>query len=200
MFTARRGRMFDWLETVRDMTDCGKGSPIEHVHRQGMIGENFMAVHANYLAPGDADLLGRGKASVVHCPRSHAYFGHAPFPYDDLAAAGVNICIGTDSLASMDRASDGTCELNMFAEMQAFAVQRPNLTPRTLVRLVTIHGARALGKAGQLGELSPGACADLISIPFSGPTRGAWKAVVRHSGAVSGVMIDGCWAVQPPPE
>jgi cytosine/adenosine deaminase-related metal-dependent hydrolase len=72
MFTEARGVMYDWLRrSGRDMTDCGLGSPVEHLSRCGLLGENLLAVHANYLGPKDAALLGRRKVSVAHCPRSH---------------------------------------------------------------------------------------------------------------------------------
>ena len=38
--------------------------------------------------------------AVVHCPRTHAYFGHRPYPLAKMLAAGVNVALGTDSCAS----------------------------------------------------------------------------------------------------
>src|SRR5438046_899043 len=38
MFTHARGPMFDWLKrNERDMTDCGFGSPVEHLERNGCM-------------------------------------------------------------------------------------------------------------------------------------------------------------------
>ena len=96
-----RGHLFDWLKSQRDMSDCGDGTPVEQVRRCGLLGENFLAIHANCLQPADIEALAQSQSSVVHCPRSHAYFRHQPFLYNELAAAGVNVCLGTDSLASV---------------------------------------------------------------------------------------------------
>jgi len=101
MFERRRGPLFDWLKSQRDVSDCGEISPIEQLDRLGMLSENFLAVHANYVSECDAKLLGEKGCSVVHCPRSHEYFGHKKFPHQMLSDAGVNICLGTDSLASV---------------------------------------------------------------------------------------------------
>src|SRR5581483_6284649 len=117
----------------------------------------LLAVHVNYLAPGDAALLGRRKVSVVHCPRSHAYFRHRRFPLDELASAGVNICLGTDSLASIYQKPKKSVELSLFDEMRAFAEANPEAMPETILQMATINGAHALGMKGQIGELSPNA-------------------------------------------
>ena len=88
MFMHGRGKMFDWLRrNGRDMSDCGLGSPVQHLERHGLLAKNLMAVHVNYLAPGDDTLLAKRKVSVVHCPRSHAYFKHQPFPLARTALA-----------------------------------------------------------------------------------------------------------------
>ena len=56
MFMDARGRMFDWLQrNDRDRSDCGRGSPVAHLARNDMLGENLLAVHVNLLAPGDTD-------------------------------------------------------------------------------------------------------------------------------------------------
>jgi cytosine/adenosine deaminase-related metal-dependent hydrolase len=197
MFMDARGRMYDWLKGQRDMSDCGRGSPVQHLERCGCLGENLLAVHVNCLARGDAALLGRRGVHVVHCPRSHDYFGRAKFPRRRLAAAGVNLSLGTDSLASIRTLRGHSPRLDLFAELRAYAGQFPTVTPEEIVRMVTVNAALALGRVGELGELSPGAAADLIAIPFSGRTSRVWDAVVHHEGDVLASMIDGRWVIAP---
>jgi cytosine/adenosine deaminase-related metal-dependent hydrolase len=197
MYLHRRGPMYDWLRKQRDMSDCGLGTPVAQVARCGLLGLNFLAVHANYLEAHDVAALARARASVAHCPRSHAYFGHRPFPYSQLAAAGVNVCLGTDSLASVKTTSRAKAELNMFAEMRAFALSQPDVAPAEVLRMATQAGARALGCQGRVGALFPHALADLIALPFTGKTEDAPAAVVHHTGELSAAMIDGRW-ISPP--
>ena len=161
------------------------------LERNGALHENLLAIHVNYLAPGDAELLARGKVNVVHCPRSHDYFRHQPFPLKELSEVGVNICLGTDSLVSVYRKPKQKVALNMFDEMRALAKGHPSLAPATILEMATVNGARALGMAGQIGELSPGAFADLIAIPFAGKVADANAAALHHAGNVSAAMIDG---------
>lgn len=198
MFTRGGGAMFDWLaRNGRDMADCGRGSPVQHLERLGALDENLLAIHVNYLAGGDAEILGGRGAHVVHCPRSHAYFGHRKFPREELERAGVNLCLGTDSLATVVKPRRQPVELNLFAEMQALASVDAALPSRSIVNMATINGARALGLAGRVGELAAGAAADLIALPFDGPLKGVWRAVVQHQGPVSASMIGGQWALPP---
>jgi len=193
MFMYRRGPLYDWLKSQRDMSDCGLGSPVRHLERCGYLNENLLAVHVNYLWRDDAAVLGQRKVSVVHCPRSHAYFRHLLFPRAELAAAGVNICLGTDSLASVMKVRNQPIELNMFAEMRALASTAPDLPAAAILRMATTHGAEGLGRKGEIGELSPNAFADLIAIPFSGKIADVHEAAIHHPGKVSASMIDGRW-------
>ncbi len=196
MFAHARGKMFDWLKrNERDNSDCGLGSPVKHFARHKMLGENLIAAHVNLLAHGDAKLLGKHRVHVVHCPRSHAYFRHPPFLRERLSNAGVNLCLGTDSLATTRKTGKQKPELNMFEEMRQLAASDKNVSQEEILRMVTINGARALGLAGEVGELSKNAFADLITIPFGGKIAEAYDTVLTHAGSVSASMIDGRWAM-----
>jgi cytosine/adenosine deaminase-related metal-dependent hydrolase len=198
MFMHGRGEMYHWLaRSGRDMSDCALGSPIQHLERHGALNERLLAVHVNCLAPGDAALLARRKVSVVHCPRSHAYFQHPAFPLTELSSAKVNICLGTDSLASVYKSRKLTVELNLFDEMRAFAGAHPAVTPKRILEMATTNAARALGLKSQAGELSPGAFADFIALPFHGKIPDAYGAILHHRGNVAASIIDGQWAVPP---
>jgi cytosine/adenosine deaminase-related metal-dependent hydrolase len=198
MFTRRQGEMFDWLRrNARDMSDCGHGSPVEHLHRCGMLGPNLLAVHANYLEPRDAALLGGARASVAHCPRSHFYFRHKPFPLRALRRAQVNVCLGTDSLASVCKTPRQTLQLNMFEEMRVLAESDSAPRPLEILQMATLNGARALGLEGKVGQIAAQALADLIALPFSGKLARVHDAILEHPGPVAASMIDGQWAIEP---
>jgi cytosine/adenosine deaminase-related metal-dependent hydrolase len=198
MFTHARGEMFDWLKrNGRDNSDCGLGTPLQHLERAGLPGKNLLAIHANYLDEADFALLAKRKVSVVHCPRSHDYFQHRKFPLEKLLQAKVNVCLGTDSLATVIKADKQELDLNLFQEMQSFARTYPEQSPQTILKMATTNGARALGLAGKIGELSGFSSADLITIPFTGPIANAEEAVVNFPGRVRASMIAGQWAITP---
>ena len=198
MFTRAGGAMHDWLKrNERDNSDCGLGSPVAHLARNKLLRENLLAIHVNFLARGDARLLGKHGVHVVHCPRSHAYFKHPSFHRKRLANAGVNLALGTDSLATVRRIGKQKLELDMFAEMRALAKKDKHVSPAEILRMATINGAKALGLAGQIGELAEDAFADLIAIPCAGKKTDVHESVLAHAGPVLAGMIDGRWTIPP---
>ncbi|HEU6449507.1 MAG TPA: amidohydrolase family protein [Verrucomicrobiae bacterium] len=197
-FIGARGNMFDWLQkNGRDMADCGFNSPVAHLHRTGLLDENLLAIHVNCLATGDAELLGNNRVNIVHCPRSHDYFRNPPFPRKELTHSGANICLGTDSLATVRKHGNEKPALNMFSEMQLLASKNKSLPREEILKMATINGARALGLSGKIGELSENAFADLMAIPFRGKVADIFDAVVHHASTISAVMVDGKWAIAP---
>ncbi|MFO1460593.1 MAG: amidohydrolase family protein [Verrucomicrobiota bacterium] len=197
MFMYRRGPMFDWLEPQRPMDDCGLGSPVQHLERCGLLSDTHLAVHVNYLWHGDAERLGRSGTHVVHCPKSHTYFGHHRFPREELESAAVNCCLGTDSLASTLSVRGRPPRLSLLAELRELLGHDATLSPSDALRLATVNGARALGLAGRRGELRTGTQADLIAIPFSGSLGDAAAGVIAHEGRVAASLIAGDWAIAP---
>ena len=147
--------------------------------------ENWIVVHLNELEDDDFDLLTRStkKFSIVHCPRSHDYFGHSPFQFHKLRELGFNICLGTDSLASND-------DLSLFGEMRAFQKKFPAVSPEEILKMVTVNSARALREENSLGKIRYEFAADLIAIPIAGSTL-AFDEIVAFNRAVSWSMIDG---------
>lgn len=198
MFSRAAGDLHDWLKrNDRDTSDCGRVTPVKHLDRQNALGPNLLAVHVNYLGSKDTALLRKNKVNIAHCPRSHFYFKHRKFPYRKLSRAGINVCLGTDSLATVYKKHRQNVELNLFDEMRAFAAKNRHVSAKKILQMATINGARALGLAGQIGEISAGALADLVAIPFRGRIESVHHSVINHRGEVKASMIGGSWAVAP---
>ena len=186
MFREARGELYEFLKEIgREISDCNGETPVERF-LQAMEGNHpCMLVHLNELAETDFELLARtGKnCSIVHCPRSHEYFGHSPFHFEKLRDIRLNICLGTDSLASND-------DLSLFAEMRALQKEFPNLLPEEILKMVTTNAALALRQENELGKIHVGFVADLIAIPISKST-GIFEEIVAFSQAVNWSMLRG---------
>ena len=122
--------------------------------------------------------------TITHCPGSHRYFGHAPFPLERLRSLGFNICLGTDSLAS-------NSSLSLFEEMRELQRKAPSLSPRDLLEMVTTNPASALGQAKLLGRVRAGYRADLIGLPLAISGRDLLDQIVAFNEPVRWMMIDG---------
>src|SRR5207253_6647085 len=146
---------------------------------------DWFLVHLNELSGSDFDLMATAvnKFSIVHCPRSHDYFGHSPFQFQKLRDLGFSVCLGTDSLASND-------DLSLFAEMRAFQKKFPNVSPGEVLKIVTVNGARALRQDKSLGQIRVGSSADLVSVPVASSIS-AFEEIVAFDRTVSWSMIGG---------
>lgn len=134
-------------------------SPVEYARRLGLLGARPVLAHVNYADDDDLDLLAGSGASVAYCPRTHRFFEHPPHRYRDMLARGVNVCVGTDSLASND-------SLSILDELR-FLRREDRFTPDDgLLRMGTVAGARALGLEDQIGSLAAGRRADFVVIPL----------------------------------
>jgi aminodeoxyfutalosine deaminase len=143
-------------------------------------------IHGNYLRPDDPVPPG---ATVVYCPRTHAFFGHPPHPFRELLARGVRVALGTDSLASNP-------DLDLLAEARFLRRLDPELPGALLLRLATLAGAEALGWAGETGSLEAGKSADLAVVPLTnGPDGHPHDLVLAGEEPVSRVMCRGRWLV-----
>jgi 5-methylthioadenosine/S-adenosylhomocysteine deaminase len=87
--------------------------------------------------------------------------------------------------------------LSLFEEMRALAKNEPSLSARKIVQMATLNGARALGLGGRIGQLSAGAFADLVALPFTGNLADIYDGVLHHQGDVAASMIDSQWALAP---
>ena len=186
MFRDASGPAFDFLKSIgRPMDDCGHETPLSFVMRNQPISEDWIVAHLNELSEGDFETLARApKFQIVHCPRSHSFFGHAPFALDRLRALGFNICLGTDSLAS-------NSSLSLFAEMRELLRKEPALSPREVLAMVTVKAARALGLGNVLGQIRPKFHADLIALPELDSTANVEENIVSFDGAVPWMMVNG---------
>jgi len=196
MFALGSGPLHAFLSVLdRPMHDCGHDTPFGWLWRNGAIGGDWILAHMNDLKASDFALLetiSREKLPhIVHCPGSHAYFKHPPFAFGKLAGLGVNLCVGTDSLASTD-------SLSLLGELRRLQSCEPGLSAENLLHTITLAPARALQKEGELGCLEAGATADMIAIPFDGAPQQAADACVSFTGLVPWMMVDGKVLPVPP--
>jgi len=189
MFRHARGPLYEFMRSLkRPMGDCGVSAPFSRLWQSGAIDSGWLLTHMNELTDEDFALLASlpagGTPHIIHCPGSHRYFRHSRFAYRILHEMGVNICIGTDSLASTD-------SLSLLAELRWLRAKEEWLTAEDALRTVTVNPARALQRDNLLGRIAPGALADLIAIPICGKFPDIHEELVAYAKPVPWMMIDG---------
>lgn len=150
----RRGR---WAENYQPPG----ASPASYLHGLEFLGARTLAVHGAWLSAADCGLLAGTGTWLVLCPRANRYTGAGTPPVPDLLKAGVNLALGTDSLA-------GNWDLNLFGEMVWLYENFPAYGGDLWLRLGTLQGAQALGRERELGSITPGKKAALGFIPLQG--------------------------------
>jgi len=138
-------RLGMWDDSL--LAEFGRGrTPIAHfvagVENGGERSTPRVVAHVNDLGT-DIEALKSFGAAVAYCPRASDYFKapqyFGPHPYRSLLAAGVPVALGTDSVINLP--SD---DLSILDEMR-YLYARDATDPVMLLRMATLHGARALG-------------------------------------------------------
>ena len=113
----------------------------------------WLLAHCNYVSDDDIELLGQTRASVAYCPIASEYFGHEKHRYRDMLEAGVNVCLGTDSIVCQPPAPQEKQPLGVLPQMRRLH-RRDGTDPGLLLEMATAHGRRALQVDGPLHRLA----------------------------------------------
>jgi len=139
-------------------------SPLERLHRLGLLGPGFIGVHAVHLAESDLELLAATGSSIAHCPTSNLKLASGIAPVVRMRQLGINVGLGTDGAASNNR-------LDLFGEMclasllaKGTSGDASALPAREVLRMATLNGAIALGLSHEIGSITAGKAADLCAV------------------------------------
>lgn len=145
----RRGPLWEWYGRAGFTCDfLHHGSPAARLAASVPRDRSVILVHNCCVTQRDIDLVMDHFTAKVWwclCPRSNRFISRLQPPLELMRRNGLNICLGTDSLASNDR-------LSVFEEMRMF----PCVPLPELLAWAAQGGAEALGMADELGEVAPG--------------------------------------------
>lgn len=170
-FLSRRGMKRQDLELKASR-------PLPHLMALGVVDQNTLLIHGVHLSRSEAAMLAGAGASLCICPRSNLGLTGAMAPVAKLVDAGVNLALGTDSLASAP-------DLSLWAEMAVLYNRFPGLDPELILAMATTGGAKALGLGRFFGGIFPGAAGPLAFVPLADlPMAEALGALVSgdHAG------------------
>jgi len=139
------------------------GSPVQFLDESGFLDARVLAVHGVQMTTEDLDRLVARGSTLVTCPRSNGHTGAGAPPIEDFYNYGVNVAVGTDSLASAP-------DLNVFAELATLRALAPTVSAAALLDSATRQGARALGFDAEYGTIEPGKLARLLVVDIPART------------------------------
>ncbi len=161
-------------------------SPIQYLENEGLLTDRCLYAHVNYPSESDMELLANRRATVVYCPKSHAFFQHQPHKMDQMIEMGIPVALGTDSLASND-------SLCMLEEVRLASKRFPHVPAATIFEAGTTTGAKALRISDDYGTLEPGHKASFFVADLKAPPdpQGIFKQLLSPEAEIVRVVAWG---------
>jgi putative selenium metabolism protein SsnA len=191
-------------EGVSDQEDSQRKSGkrvVERLHDAGILGSNSILVHCVHVDTWEMEILRDTSTWVTHQPRSNMNNAVGTAPVETMLRGGIKVGMGNDGFSN-----------NMWAEWKAaYLVHKVwHGDPRRangydIVKMAVTNNAalaRTFWPKAPLGQISPGACADLILVdyhPFTELTAGnlPWHILFGfEASAVTATMVAGKWLMR----
>ena len=186
-------------ETEKEVNDCMAlhgMSPVKYLDSLGVLGPDVVAAHTLWLSDDDVEILGKRDVNCVHNVNSNLKLASGyMFRYNELKAAGANVCLGTDGCASSNN-------LDMLETMKTSAMiqkawrKDPTAMPvGEVMEMATSNAGKALGF--NIGKIEKGALADLLVVDvenynFVSPASFEENLLYSaHSDCIDSVICDG---------
>ncbi len=174
---------------------------LRHLHKLGVLGPGFLAIHSVFLEDEELDLLATTETPVSHNAASAMRILGIP-RIADMLERGVIVGLGTDGAPTNNRMS--LVDEMYLAPLLQKAVRRdPTVLPaRQVLQMATLDGARALGWDQEIGSIEVGKSADLVLVdPRTAnmtPLHDAVSALVTSmkSENIHSVMCAGRWLMR----
>ncbi len=147
---------------VEETTKSYGLTPVELLHKIGVLDEQMVAIHAVWLKDSDIKLMGDHQVKLAYCPSSNMFLADGVTRIIDLIQAGVVVGLGTDGACSNNR-------ISVFEEMRMTALlQKVTLLNATAISaqqvfaMGTANGEALLGIP--VGKIESGYYADFVGI------------------------------------
>lgn len=172
-------------------------SSISLLARSGILGPRMLLAHCVQVSDEDLMKIAESGASIAHCPKSNAKFGHGIAPLGKFYSNGIKVGLGSDSVASNNT-------VDMFEESRFATLVARNtpdggafIEPALMLETATLGAARAMGLDEVIGSLEIGKRADIIAVSLTNvaqrPVHDIHNALLFASSArdVMLTIVDG---------
>jgi 5-methylthioadenosine/S-adenosylhomocysteine deaminase len=176
---------------------------IEYFDSIGVIDDHSVLAHCIHVNDKETNLLKKKDVRVAHCPSSNMKLGSGIANIPKYLNKGISVSLGADGAPCNNN-------LSVFNEMRLAAlIQKPIHGPlamdaKTVFKLATIEGAKALHLQNEIGSIEVGKKADLVLMDLNTKVHSIsegyesiYSDIVYSSSAdsVHSVMVEGEWKV-----
>ena len=81
-------------------------SSVAYLAQHGILGTKPLLAHCINVDDADLEVIKNSGAGIAHCPKSNAKLGHGRAPFAKFISNGINVGLGSDSVAS-----NNTCDV-----------------------------------------------------------------------------------------
>jgi cytosine/adenosine deaminase-related metal-dependent hydrolase len=177
---------------------------IEYFDSIGVLDDHTVLAHCVHTSDNERKMLKNRDTRIAHCPSANLKLGSGIAPIPQYLKEGISVTLGADGAPCNNN-------LSVFNEMRlASLIQKPlhgaeAMNAKTIFRMATIEGARALHLQNEVGSIEIGKKADLVLIDldsysnsFSDSDETIYSDIVFSSTTdnVRSVMVDGRWVVK----
>ena len=157
-------------QSERDQLQAKFGkSAVSFLQDIGYLNDRLLAFHCVCMSPEEMELFAKHNGKVSHNPASNMKLASGIASVPDMIEAGITVGLGTDGCAS-NNTLDMIRDMSTAARLHKIAHLDPTvMDAKTVVRMATINGARALGMEHLVGSLETGKKADIIIIGLNKP-------------------------------
>jgi len=152
-------------EEVENCLKIHKLKPVEYLKELGLLEVRGIFAHGIWIAEEEMELLAeKGLSSIAICTESNLKLSSGFAPIKKYQEKGINLCLGTDGVASNNNL-DLLTEMSVTAKLHKALNNDPTMLPaQEAFAFVTINAAKALGKEKELGSLETGKIADIAVV------------------------------------
>ena len=139
-------------------------STIQYLKKRNILATRPLLAHCIRVDDADIETLAETRSTIAHCPKSNAKLGHGRAPFVKFLAHGIDVGLGSDSVAS-----NNTCDIleeSRFATL--IARSDGPVSAQDVLSAATVGGAACLGLKGSIGEITEGAQADIAVLSLNG--------------------------------
>jgi len=177
---------------------------VEYFNSIGVLDDHTVLAHCVHTSDKERKILKDRNTKITHCPSANMKLASGVAPIPQYLKEGISVSLGADGASCNNN-------LSIFNEMRlASLIQKPILgaevmDAKTIFRMATIEGAKALHLENEVGSIEVGKKADLVLIDldtysnsYSDSDESIYSGIVFSSSTenVRSVMVDGRWLLK----